>query len=228
MGLKFNNKIGLAAGMDKNGDYIDSLAQIGFGFIEVGTVTPLPQKGNPKPRIFRISSKEGIINRMGFNNLGIDYLVSNIKKSKFKGIIGVNIGKNKHTKIEDAIKDYLFCIEKVYCYAGYIAINISSPNTINLRKLQYGKLFKNLLKNIKKKQKEMENRYSKYVPIAIKISPDLSEEELIYVSNQLINYKIDAVIATNTTLDRSLILGTKNSTQEGGLSGLPLQKKALM
>ncbi|AYN24707.1 quinone-dependent dihydroorotate dehydrogenase [Buchnera aphidicola] len=226
MGLTFNNKIGLAAGMDKNGDYIDSLSKIGFGFIEVGTVTPLPQYGNPKPRIFRIPSIEGIINKMGFNNFGIDYLVNNIKKSKFKGIIGVNIGKNKNTKIEDAIKDYLICIEKVYFYASYIAINISSPNTINLRKLQYGTLFKNLLRDIKKKQGEMYSKYSKYVPIAIKISPDLSKKELIDISNQLIHYKIDGVIATNTTLDYSLIPETKNNIQEGGLSGLPLQKKS--
>ncbi|WP_295164346.1 quinone-dependent dihydroorotate dehydrogenase [uncultured Buchnera sp.] len=226
MGLTFNNKIGLAAGMDKNGDYIDSLSKIGFGFIEVGTVTPLPQYGNPKPRIFRISSIEGIINRMGFNNLGIDYLVSNIKKSKFNGIIGVNIGKNKETTIENAIKDYLICIEKVYFYASYIAINISSPNTINLRQLQYGILFENLLRDIKKKQREMHSKYSKYVPIVIKISPDLSKKELIYISNQLINYEIDGVIATNTTLDRSSIPKIKNSRQEGGLSGLPLQKKS--
>jgi len=226
MGLTFNNKIGLAAGMDKNGDYIDSLSKIGFGFIEVGTVTPLPQYGNPKPRIFRVPSIEGIINRMGFNNLGIDYLVNNVKKSKFKGIIGINIGKNKDTKIEDAIKDYLICIEKIYFYASYIAINISSPNTINLRKLQYGILFENLLRDIKKKQSEMHSKYSKYVPIVIKISPDLSKKELIHISNKLIHYKIDGVIATNTTLDHSSIPKIKNNKEEGGLSGLPLQKKS--
>jgi dihydroorotate dehydrogenase len=228
MGLIFDNAVGLAAGMDKNGDYIDSLSKIGFGFIEVGTVTPLPQYGNPKPRIFRISSIEGIINRMGFNNFGIDYLVSNLKKTKFKGIIGVNIGKNKNTKIENAIEDYLICIEKIYCYASYIAVNISSPNTNNLRQLQYGILFENLLQNIKKKQNEMHFKYSKYVPIAIKISPDLSKKELIHISHKLIQYKIDAVIATNTTLDHSLISKNtvKKSLPEGGLSGLPLQKKS--
>lgn len=226
MGLIFKNKIGLAAGMDKNGDYIDSLSTIGFGFIEVGTVTPVAQYGNPKPRIFRISKADAIINRMGFNNLGIDYLVNNIKKSKFKGIIGVNIGKNKDTKIENAVKDYLICIEKVYLYASYIAINISSPNTMHLRKLQYGTLFENLLQTIKDKQKEMHYKYSKYVPIAIKISPDLSKKEIIKICCQLIQYKIDAVIATNTTLDHSSIYGVQKKTEKGGLSGLPLQKKS--
>ncbi|CAL4323866.1 quinone-dependent dihydroorotate dehydrogenase [Buchnera aphidicola] len=226
MGLIFKNRIGLAAGLDKNGDYIDSLSTIGFGFIEVGTVTPIPQYGNPKPRIFRIPEAEAIINRMGFNNLGIDYLINNIKKSKFKGIIGVNIGKNKNTKIEDAVKDYLICIEKVYPYASYITINISSPNTIHLRKLQYGALFNDLLDKIKKKQNKMYHKYSKYVPIAIKISPDLSKDELIYICYQLIQYKIDAVIATNTTLDHSSVYGMKNSLEKGGLSGLPLQKKS--
>lgn len=226
MGLTFENKLGMAAGIDKNGEYISSLSQLGFGFIEVGTVTPLPQYGNPKPRMFRIVPMEGIINRMGFNNLGIDNLIDNIKKSNFKGIIGVNIGKNTNTRIENSVDDYLICMEKVYCYASYIAINISSPNTINLRHLQYGILFKKLLYQIKKKQKELHKKYLKYVPIAIKISPDLSIKELIYISKQLIKYRIDAVIATNTTLDHSLISGLKNSFQKGGLSGFPLQKKS--
>jgi len=154
MGLTFKNRLGLAAGIDKNGEYINSLSKIGFGFIEVGTVTPLPQKGNSKPRIFRLVSMEAIINRMGFNNLGIDNLIKNIKKSKFTGILGVNIGKNYQTSIENAINDYLICIEKIYLYASYIVINISSPNTIDLRKLQYGVLFENLLKKIKKNKKK--------------------------------------------------------------------------
>ncbi|ACL30164.1 quinone-dependent dihydroorotate dehydrogenase [Buchnera aphidicola str. APS (Acyrthosiphon pisum)] len=226
MGLIFDNKLGTAAGIDKNGEYIDALSKLGFGFIEVGTVTPLPQVGNPKPRMFRIVSMEGIINRMGFNNLGIDNLIRNIKKSNFKGIIGVNIGKNKSTSLENSVDDYLICIEKIYCYAGYIAINISSPNTTNLRNLQYGILFKKLLYKIKKKQKELHKKYLKYVPIAIKISPDLSIKELVDISKQLIRYKIDAVIATNTTLDHSSLFGLKNSSEQGGLSGLPLQKKS--
>jgi dihydroorotate dehydrogenase len=226
MGLTFKNQLGAAAGIDKNGEYIKALSKIGFGFIEVGTVTPLPQIGNSKPRIFRIVPVEGIINRMGFNNLGIDNLINNIQKSHFKGIIGVNIGKNKNTSIKNAINDYLICIEKIYCYASYIAINISSPNTISLRNLQYGILFKNLLQKIKNKQKELQQKYFKYVPIAIKISPDLSKTELITISKQLIKYKIDAVIATNTTLDHSSISGFKNSLESGGLSGLPVQRRS--
>ncbi|WP_343154053.1 quinone-dependent dihydroorotate dehydrogenase [Buchnera aphidicola (Aphis aurantii)] len=226
MGLVFPNKVGLAAGMDKNGEYINFFNKLGFGFIELGTVTPLPQVGNLKPRIFRIPSKEAIINKMGFNNLGIENLICNIKKSKFKGIIGVNIGKNTQTPIENSINDYLICIEKIYCYTDYIAINISSPNTKNLRNLQYGILFNNLLENIKTKQKEMHQKYSKYVPIAIKISPDLSKNEIIDISNQLIKFKIDAVIATNTTLDHSKIYKMQENRITGGLSGFPLQSKS--
>lgn len=226
MGLTFPNKVGIAAGMDKNGEYIDLFSKLGCGFIELGTVTPLPQIGNLKPRMFRIPSEEGIINNMGFNNLGIENLIDNIKKSKFKGIIGVNIGKNKETSIENAINDYLICIEKIYCYTDYIAVNVSSPNTKNLRNLQFGALFQNLLKNIKNKQKEMYQKHSKYVPIAIKISPDLSKNEIIDIANQLIEFKIDAIIATNTTLDHSFIGKIKKKYIKGGLSGLPLQKKS--
>ncbi|ANZ22567.1 dihydroorotate dehydrogenase 2 [Buchnera aphidicola (Diuraphis noxia)] len=226
MGLTFTNKLGTAAGIDKNGEYINILSQMGFGFIEVGTVTPLPQYGNIKPRMFRIISKEAIINRMGFNNLGIDNLIKNIKKSKFEGIIGVNIGKNKDTTIQNAINDYLICIEKIYIYASYIAINISSPNTVSLRELQHGIIFENLLYKIKTKQNELYNKYLKYVPIVIKISPDLSKKELFQISQKLIQYEIDGIIATNTTLDHSSILNLKYSFEEGGLSGLPLQKKS--
>ncbi|AHG60026.1 quinone-dependent dihydroorotate dehydrogenase [Buchnera aphidicola] len=226
MGLIFKNKLGTAAGIDKNGEYINCLSKLGFGFIEVGTVTPLPQNGHPKPRLFRITPMEGIINRMGFNNLGIDNLILNIKKSHFKGIIGVNIGKNQNTSIKNSINDYLICIEKIYLYASYIAINISSPNTTNLRNLQYGTILKHLLYTIKEKQKELHKKHLKYVPIAIKISPDLSIKELKNISKQFIKYKIDAVIATNTTLDHSSVLSLKNGSQIGGLSGLPLQKKS--
>lgn len=226
MGLIFKNLLGAAAGIDKNGEYIQALSNMGFGFIELGTVTPLPQKGNPKPRLFRINSMEGIINRMGFNNLGIDNLINNIKKSNFQGIIGVNIGKNKNTHITNAIDDYLICIEKIYLYTDYIAVNISSPNTIDLRKLQYGSLLKNFLYRIKKKQSELHKKYLKYVPLAIKISPDLSKKELTDMADQLITHEIDAVIATNTTLDQSLINQSENSFQTGGLSGLPLQEKS--
>lgn len=227
MGLKFPNKVGLAAGMDKNGEYIDFFSKLGFGFIELGTVTPLPQTGNPKPRMFRIIQSEAIINNMGFNNLGIENLIYNIKKSKFKGIIGVNIGKNKNTSIKNAINDYLICIEKIYCYTHYITINISSPNTKYLRDLQYGVLFENLLKNIKIKQKEMHKKYFKYVPIAIKISPDLLKHEIIHIAKKLIQFNIDAVVATNTTTNHfSIHKKITSKHMQGGLSGLPLQNKS--
>ncbi|WP_422667277.1 quinone-dependent dihydroorotate dehydrogenase [Buchnera aphidicola] len=226
MGLVFDNVLGTAAGIDKNGEYIDIMSKLGFGFLELGTVTPLPQYGNPKPRLFRLVSEEAIINKMGFNNLGIDNLIKNIKKSKFKGIIGVNIGKNKNTSIENSINDYLICIEKIYCYASYITINISSPNTVNLRNLQYGIIFDQLLKKVKKTQKIMHKKYLKYVPIAIKISPDLSIKELIRISKKLIEHNIDAVIATNTTIDYSVIPDIKKNLKKGGISGLPLQRKS--
>jgi len=226
MGLNFSNKLGNAAGIDKNGEYINVLSQIGFGFIEVGTVTPLPQYGNAKPRLFRIIPAEGLINRMGFPNLGVDNLVKNIQQARFQGILGINIGKNKNTSIKNAVKDYLICIEKTYLYASYIAINISSPNTHDLTQLQYGKIFQNLLYAIKKKQSELHKKYLKYVPIAIKISPDLSTKELYHIATELIRHEIDGIIATNTTLDHSSIVGLTNSTEKGGLSGLPLQKKS--
>lgn len=226
MGLTFKNPLGLAAGLDKDGECIDALGEMGFGSIEVGTVTPKPQPGNDKPRLFRIVPAEGLINRMGFNNRGVDNLIENIKKAHYKGIIGVNIGKNKITPVEQGKDDYLICMDKVYPYAGYIAINISSPNTPGLRTLQYGEALDDLLSAIKNKQFELEKRHSKYVPIAVKIAPDLSEEELIQVADSLIRHNIDGVIATNTTLDRSLVNGLINSEQSGGLSGRPLQLKS--
>lgn len=223
MGIKFKNPLGIAAGFDKNGEYINILDTMGFGFIEVGTVTPRPQLGNEKPRLFRLTKVNGLINRMGFNNNGIDNLIENIKKSHFNGILGVNIGKNQNTTLEYSKDDYLICIDKIYTYASYIAINISSPNTIGLRKLQFGEIFDDLLKNIKSKQVCLCARYHKYVPIVIKISPDITETELIQIADSLIRYNIDGVIATNTTIERKLIVGIKNHTQYGGLSGRPLQ-----
>lgn len=223
MGLTFKNPLGLAAGLDKDGECIDAFGAMGFGAIEVGTVTPKPQPGNDKPRLFRIVSAEGLINRMGFNNLGVDNLVENIKRTRFQGIIGVNIGKNKVTPVEQGKDDYLICMDKVYPYAGYIAVNISSPNTPGLRSLQYGDALDDLLKAIKLKQNELNSRYQKYVPIAVKIAPDLSEEELIQIADSLVRHNIDGVIATNTTLDRGSVIGLKNSEQAGGLSGKPLR-----
>ncbi|XBC37483.1 MAG: quinone-dependent dihydroorotate dehydrogenase [Buchnera aphidicola (Meitanaphis elongallis)] len=226
MGLHFRNILGLAAGLDKNGTYIDSFAKMGFGFIEIGTVTPKPQNGNNTPRLFRITPANAFINRMGFNNYGIDQIALNLKKVIFKGIIGVNIGKNKHTPIEKGVIDYIYCMKRIYHLSSYIAINISSPNTKKLRELQYGKLFEKLLIGVKHTQEKLSKIYKKHVPIAIKISPDLSEQEIINISNNLIKYDIEAVIATNTTLDFSLIKGLKHSTELGGLSGQPLQSKS--
>ncbi len=226
MGLTFKNALGLAAGLDKNGECIDIFGALGFGFVEIGTVTPRAQPGNDKPRMFRIIEAEGIINRMGFNNLGVDYLVENVKKSRFDGILGINIGKNKDTALERGKEDYLICMEKVYPYADYIAINISSPNTPGLRTLQYGEALDDLLAAIKIKQKDLEKTHAKYVPLAVKIAPDLSEEEVIQIADSLVRYDIDGVIATNTTLDRSLVGGLKNSNEVGGLSGRPLQLRS--
>lgn len=227
MGLTFKNSLGLAAGLDKNGEYIDTLGALGFGFIEIGTVTPRPQPGNDKPRIFRLPEAEALINRMGFNNQGVDNLVENVKKAHFDGVLGINIGKNKDTPVEQGEDDYLDCMEKIYPFAGYIAINISSPNTPGLRSLQYGDALDSLLKSIKKKQRQLQEYHHKYVPIAVKIAPDLSEDELIQIADSLIRHNIDGVIATNTTLDRSLVQGMRFSEESGGLSGRPLQLKSI-
>ncbi|MBS5772911.1 quinone-dependent dihydroorotate dehydrogenase [Kosakonia cowanii] len=226
MGLTFKNPLGLAAGLDKNGECIDALGAMGFGSIEIGTVTPRPQPGNDKPRIFRLVEAEGLINRMGFNNLGVDNLVENVKKAHFDGVLGINIGKNKDTPVEQGKDDYLICMEKIYPYAGYIAINISSPNTPGLRTLQYGEALDDLLSAIKIKQNDLQARHHKYVPLAVKIAPDLSEEELIQVADSLVRHNIDGVIATNTTLDRALVQRMKHCDETGGLSGRPLQLKS--
>lgn len=226
MGLTFKNALGLAAGLDKNAECIDAFAAMGFGFVEVGTVTPRAQAGNDKPRMFRLVEAGGIINRMGFNNLGVDHLVENVKKARFNGVLGINIGKNKDTPVEQGKEDYLICMEKVYAHAGYIAINISSPNTPGLRSLQYGEALDDLLSSIKQKQKELKKRHLKYVPLAVKIAPDLSEEELIQVADSLIRHQIDGVIASNTTLDRSLVSGLKHAEEAGGLSGRPVQSRS--
>ena len=226
MGLTFKNPLGLAAGLDKNGECIDALGAMGFGSIEIGTVTPRPQPGNDKPRIFRLVDAEGLINRMGFNNHGVDNLVENVKKANFDGVLGINIGKNKDTPVEHGKDDYLICMEKVYPYAGYIAINISSPNTPGLRTLQYGEALDDLLSGIKNKQLELQQKHQKYVPVAVKIAPDLLPEELIQVADSLVRHNIDGVIATNTTLDRSLVQGMKHCDETGGLSGRPLQLKS--
>ena len=226
MGLTFDNPVGLAAGLDKDGEAIDAFGAMGFGFIEVGTVTPRPQPGNDKPRLFRVIPAEGIINRMGFNNKGVDHLIENVKKSKYKGILGINIGKNKDTPLENGKDDYLICMDKVYPYAGYIAVNISSPNTPGLRQLQYGAALDELLVALKNRQLELAEKHGKYVPLTVKIAPDLSNEEISQVAESLIRNKIDGVIATNTTLDRDMIFDMPHAAETGGLSGRPLQAKS--
>ncbi|WP_419843459.1 quinone-dependent dihydroorotate dehydrogenase [Actinobacillus pleuropneumoniae] len=222
MGLQFKNPIGLAAGADKNGEAIDGFGKLGFGFIEVGTVTPVAQDGNPKPRQFRILEAEGIINRNGFNNLGVDVLVENVKKAKYDGIIGINIGKNAVTPIERALDDYQICLRKVYEHADYITVNISSPNTKNLRTLQYGEALDDLLRSLKSEQESLSQKFNRYKPLVLKIAPDLTDEEIASVADSLVRYKIDGVIAGNTTLSRDTVVGLKNAEQQGGLSGKPL------
>ena len=226
MGLKFPNRIGLAAGLDKNAEYITSLSKLGFGFIEVGTVTPRSQPGNSRPRSFRLIKEEGIINRFGFNNVGIDKFIENIKKANFKGVLGINIGKNFDTSIDKAVDDYLICFRKAYRYAGYIAINISSPNTKNLRNLQNDKYLEILLKSLKNEQKILHKKFKKLVPFVVKVSPDNSSKQLNSIAKLLLKYKVNGVIATNTTIDRKGILNSKYSMEEGGLSGAPLNKKS--
>ncbi|MFC3914066.1 quinone-dependent dihydroorotate dehydrogenase [Pseudaeromonas sharmana] len=226
MGLTFDNPVGLAAGLDKDGEAIDAFGAMGFGFIEVGTVTPRPQPGNDKPRLFRVIPAEGIINRMGFNNKGVDHLVEQLKKTRYQGVIGVNIGKNKDTPLEEGKNDYLACMDKVYPYAGYIAINISSPNTPGLRQLQYGAALDELLAALKLRQGELAQLHGKYVPLAVKIAPDMSDDELADVANTLLKNQIDGVIATNTTLDREMIFDMPHAHETGGLSGKPLQAKS--
>jgi len=223
MGLKFPNSIGLAAGLDKNGEYIDALAALGFGFIEVGTVTPRPQSGNLKPRLFRLPQQEAIINRMGFNNKGVEYLVEQLKKTKFKGILGINIGKNKATVIENAVEDYLYSLRLVIPYASYITINVSSPNTENLRQLQHGELLQNLLRTLKAEQALYFKNNNKYVPLVVKISPDLTQDELSQMCSVFLSEKIDGVIATNTTIHRDGVESSPFAVETGGLSGKPVR-----
>ena len=222
MGLDFPNPVGLAAGLDKNGEFIDGLAALGFGFIEVGTVTPRPQPGNPKPRLFRLPEAEAIINRMGFNNQGIDQLISNVKNSRFDGVLGINIGKNKDTASEDAVEDYLLCLRKAYPYASYITINISSPNTPGLRDLQFGDQLASLLAALKEEQIQLQQQIGKYVPLAVKIAPDMDEEAIHQVADTLIRTGVDGVVATNTTVSREGVKHLPHGMEQGGLSGLPM------
>lgn len=226
MGIEFPNPVGLAAGLDKNGAYIDALAGQGFGFIEIGTITPRPQAGNPHPRLFRLPQAKAIINRMGFNNDGVDQLVENVKAAKFKGILGINIGKNADTPVEKAVDDYLICLEKVYNYASYITVNISSPNTKNLRSLQSGDALTELLETLKKRQLELAQEYQHYVPLVLKVAPDLDNSDIAFIAKHLLQFKIDGLIVTNTTLSREGVEGLEHAEEAGGLSGAPVFEKS--
>lgn len=226
LGLTFPNPVGLAAGLDKNGTCIQALSALGFGFIEVGTVTPKPQAGNAKPRMFRIPEREALINRMGFNNDGVDALVERVKKAQFKGVLGINIGKNKDTPDSEGNADYLYCLEKVYPHASYVTVNISSPNTPGLREFQYGTHLSSLLRVLKQKQSELHKLHQRYVPILVKIAPDMSEEQVHGFALAMLEFGLDGIIATNTTLDREFVAGCQNANEAGGLSGQPLTDKS--
>jgi len=222
MGMTFSNPVGLAAGLDKNGDYIDALGDLGFGFIEIGTVTPRPQAGNPRPRLFRLPEHHAIINRMGFNNKGLDHLIAQVEKRNYKGILGINIGKNFDTSVEDANKDYLMGLEKVYEHADYIAVNLSSPNTPGLRKLQIGEMLRELVHALANRKAQLQSQHRKSVPLLIKIAPDMNHEEIAHLAQVAMDCGIDGLIATNTTVSREKIMASPLATEAGGLSGRPV------
>jgi dihydroorotate dehydrogenase len=226
MGIRFPNPVGLAAGLDKNGTAVDGLAAMGFGFVEVGTVTPRPQPGNPKPRLFRIPEHQAIINRMGFNNAGVDQLLKNLERSSYQGVLGINIGKNKDTPNEQAHLDYLLCLRKVYSRASYITVNVSSPNTPGLRTLQFGESLNILLDALKTEQARLASIHGRYVPIAVKIAPDMDNDELGLVAASLKTYEMDGVIATNTTLSREGVEDSPLAQEAGGLSGAPVRNRS--
>lgn len=222
MGLRFPNRIGLAAGLDKNGEAIDGLARLGFGFLEIGTITPRPQAGNPRPRLFRLPQAQAIINRMGFNNAGVDVLLEHVAQARFKGILGINIGKNADTPMERAVEDYLIGLDKVHAHASYVTVNISSPNTQNLRQLQGENELDTLLGALRQREEELAQRHGRTVPLVLKIAPDLDGAQITAIADALRRHRIDGVIATNTTLARDAVAGLPNAEEAGGLSGAPL------
>jgi dihydroorotate dehydrogenase len=226
MGLHFPNPVGLAAGLDKNGAYIDALAALGFGFIEIGTITPRPQPGNPKPRMFRIPSANAIINRLGFNNEGVDRLVENVRRARWRGILGINIGKNLTTPLEDALSDYRVCLRKVYAHASYVTVNISSPNTKGLRDLQEPDHLATLLSGLEREREALAESSGRYVPLALKIAPDLDHEQIGTIAGLTRKHGFDAIIATNTTVDRDGVGTLVHGNEPGGLSGAPLTRKS--
>jgi dihydroorotate dehydrogenase len=225
-GLSFPNPVGLAAGLDKNAEHLDALGALGFGFIEVGTVTPRPQLGNDRPRLFRLPQHEAIINRMGFNNGGVDALVRNVQASSYRGVLGINIGKNKDTPNEKAVDDYLFCLERVYPHASYITVNISSPNTKGLRDLQEEATLRRFIDTLREAQERLGSQHGKRKPMLLKIAPDLSDAELDSIADVLLAANVDGVICTNTTIDHSSVAGDPLGNEAGGLSGRPLRARA--
>jgi dihydroorotate dehydrogenase len=226
MGLTFPNAIGLAAGLDKNADHIESLAALGFGFIEVGTITPRPQPGNDKPRMFRLTDEQALINRMGFNNKGVEHLVRQISNRRYDGILGVNIGKNLTTPLASAHEDYLHCMQRVYEHADYITVNISSPNTPGLRDLQLGESLELLLSTLKNAQRELCQQHGRYVPLAVKIAPDMADADITLFADTVKRHGIDGVIAGNTTSSRQAVQNSPHADEAGGLSGQPLTHRA--
>ncbi len=222
MGLSFSHPVGLAAGLDKNGTYLDPLAKMGFSFIELGTVTPKPQYGNPKPRLFRAMKQQAIVNRMGFNNWGVHSLVEHIKKAHYQGILGINIGKNKNTDLNHAVDDYLLCMREVYPYASYITVNISSPNTPDLRQLQQGSYFSSMLAALRAEQMKLQETYQKHVPLVVKISPDESEETLKQMAAVMLTHGVEGIITTNTSAQKDFFAQLPQIMQQGGFSGVPL------
>lgn len=226
MGLRFANPVGLAAGLDKNGDCVAGLARLGFGFIEVGTVTPRPQPGNPRPRLFRLPAAEALINRMGFNNKGVDYLVRAVERSGYQGVLGINIGKNADTPVEKAVDDYLHCLDRVHGPASYVVVNVSSPNTPGLRGLQHGDALDGLLGALRERQSRLDQAAGRRVPLLIKIAPDNSADELAAMARAFLAHEMDGVIVSNTTLERPGVENLPHGREQGGLSGAPLRPLA--
>jgi dihydroorotate dehydrogenase len=223
MGLDFPNPLGLAAGLDKHGEFIDAVAAFGFGFLEIGGVTPLPQPGNPRPRVFRIPEREAIINRLGFNSVGVERFVDNVRRARYEGILGVNLGKNKDTPLERTADDYIACLEKVYPVATYATVNVSSPNTKSLRALQAADELGAILARVTKARDRLARRHRRRLPLAVKIAPDLDDEQIAGIAQALIEFGLDAVIATNTTISRAGVTGLAHGAESGGLSGAPLR-----
>lgn len=226
MGLSFDNPVGLAAGLDKDGDYIDALGSLGFGFIEIGSVLPRPQKGNPRPRVFRLPDAKAVINRLGFNSKGVDHVVRRLERRRYGGVLGVNIGKNRETSVDEAAGDYIHCLEKVYPYADYVTVNISSPNTEGLRDLQHGEYLDDLLAGLTTERRRLADRHGRCVPLVVKIAPELEPEEIRRMAESFERHRVDGVIATNTTLSRDGVAGLPHAEEAGGLSGAPLKPKS--